>query len=153
MRTSKFVLNKSNFDNCKSCDLYTQLFLEISGMRKIEVLTYAPTSIVQNIEHGTTTLKTLVDLCKWKKCNIWIIRKSVCYLIGVNPPSHIVDNEKIIPWADQDYSSLYHVSQPLYALSHYKLDDLKQIALKLNIPISKTKKQIYSDIESFITFS
>jgi hypothetical protein len=150
MKVPKFVLNKTNFDNYKSCDLYTKLFLEVSGLRKIEVLNYAPTSIVQHIEQNATTLKTFVDLCKWKNYNVWVIQKTVCYHIGTDVPTHIIDNDKVIPWSGQEYSSHYHVTHPLYALSHYKLDDLKQIANKLNIPISKTKKQIYSDIESFI---
>lgn len=150
MRIPKFVLNKSNFDNYKSCDLYTQLFLDLTEMRKIDVLTYAPTSIVQHIEHDTTTLKTLVDLCKWKKCNVWIIKDFVCYPIGYQTPTHIIENQKVVPYESQTYETHYHVKQPLYALSHYKLDELRTIAKQLHIPVSKTKKQIYSDIESII---
>jgi hypothetical protein len=34
----------------------------------------------------------------------------------------------------------------MYAMSHYKVDELKLIATNLDIPISKTKKQLYTDI-------
>jgi hypothetical protein len=150
MTISKFVLNKINFDNYKLCDLYTSCFMQLVSMSKISILTHAPASIVSVIQSNNTTFKTLVDLCKWKRCNVWIIRNSICYHIGENPPTHIIDGSTILPWSGQEYISHYHVTQPLYALSHYKVEDLKQIAMKLNIPISKTKKQLYSDIESFI---
>jgi len=150
MKISKFVLNKSNFDNYKSCDPYTKCFLELTKLRKIHVLSDAPSSIVTAIETNTTTLKTLVDLCKWKKCNVWIIKNYICYPIGSNPPTHIIENNTVIPWEGQLYSNHYHVTQSLYALSHYKLDELRSIANKMHIHVSKTKKQIYNDIQTII---
>jgi hypothetical protein len=150
MKISKFVLNKSNFDNYKSCDSYTKCFLELTGLRKINILTVAPKSIVHAIESNTTTLKTLFDLCRWKKINIWIIKDYICYSIGSHPPTHIIENNSVIPWEGQTYETHYHANKPLYALSHYKLDELKAIARQLHIPVSKTKKQIYSDIQTII---
>ena len=149
MKISKFVLNKSNFDNYKSCDSYIKCFLEITGLRKIHVLTTAPRYIVHSIETNTPTIKTLIDLCKWKKCNVWIIKDYICYPIG-NSPSHIIENNTVLPWENQTYPNHYHVTRPLYALSHYKLDELRGIAQRLHIPVSKTKKQIYSDIQMII---
>jgi hypothetical protein len=149
MKISKFVLNKSNFDNYKSCDSYTKCFLEITGLRKIHVLTNAPSYIVHAIETNTTNLKTLIDLCKWKKCNVWIIKDYICYPFGSNP-THIIENNTVIPWENQTYPNHYHATRPLYALSHYKLDELRSIAQQLHIPISKTKKQIYNDIQMII---
>lgn len=150
MKISKFVLNKSNFDNYKSCDPYTKCFLEITGLRKINILTVAPKSIVHTIETNTTTLKTFIELCRWKKCNIWIIKDYLCYPMGTHPPTHVVENNTVIPWEGQLYENHYHLSKPLYALSYYKLDELKMIAAQLHIPVSKTKKQIYSDIQTII---
>ena len=150
MKVTKFVLNKSNFDNYMYCDPYTKCFLEITGLRKINILNIAPTSIVQSIETNETTLKTLMDLCKWKKCNVWIIKDHICYPIGNDPPTHIVENNTVFPWEGQMYETHYHLTKPLYALSHYKLDELRAIAKQLHIPVSKTKKQIYSDIQTII---
>jgi hypothetical protein len=150
MKVPKFVLNKSNFDNYLYCDPYTNSFLEVTGLRKINILITAPTSIVHAIESNTTTLKTLIDLCKWKKCNVWIIKDHICYPIGNDPPTHIVENNTVLRWDGQPYENHYHVTRPLYALSHYKLDELRAIAKQLHIPVSKTKKQIYSDIQTII---
>lgn len=150
MKVSKFVLNKSNFENYFFCDPYTKCFLNITGMRKIHVMHLAPKCIVDAIESNKTSLKTLIDLCKWKKCNVWIIHNYICYPIGLSPPTHIIENNIIIPWEGQTYDTHYHVSHPLYALSHYKLDELRAIASQLHIPVSKTKKQIYSDIQTII---
>lgn len=150
MKVPKFVLNKSNFDNYMYCDAYTKCFLEMTGLRKITILNSAPPSIVHVIETNTTTLKTLMELCKWKKCNVWIINDHVCYPIGNSPPTHIIENNTVISWEGQLYETHYHVTKPLYALSHYKLDELRAIANQLHIPVSKTKKQIYSDIQSII---
>ena len=150
MKVTKFVLNKSNFDNYLYCDPYTKSFLELSGLRKINILNSAPTSIVHTIESNKTTLKTLIDLCKWKKCNVWIIKDHMCYPIGNHPPTHIFENNTVLPWEGQIYADHYHITKPLYALSHYKLDELKSIANQLHIPVSKTKKQIYSDIQTII---
>ena len=150
MKVPKFVLNKSNFDNYLYCDPYTTLFLQLTGLRKIHILHCAPTSIIHAIEANTTTLKTLIDLCKWKKCNVWIIKEHTCYPIGNHPPSHIIENNNVIQWEGQTYETYYHVTKPLYALSHYKLDELKTIAKQLQISVSKTKKEIYSDIQTII---
>jgi hypothetical protein len=150
MKISKFVLTKSNFDNYLYCDPYTNSFLELTGLRKINILNRAPKSIVQRIESNTTTLKTLIDLCTWKKCNVWIIHEHICYPVGVYPPTHIIEKNNVIPWEGQLYADHYHVTKPLYALSHYKLDELRAIANQLHIPVSKTKKQIYSDIQTII---
>jgi hypothetical protein len=150
MKVSKFVLNKSNFDNYLHCDTYTKSFLELTGLRKVNVLICAPTSIVNAIETNTTTLKTLIELCKWKKCNVWVIKEHICYPVGSHPPTHIIENNRVIPWEGQTYETHYHVTKPLYALSHYKLDELKTMAKQLHIPVSKTKKEIYSDIQTII---
>jgi hypothetical protein len=150
MKISKFVLTKSNFDNYLYCDPYTKSFLEITGLRKINILNVAPKSIVHDIESNTTTIKTLIDLCKWKKCNVWIINDHVCYPVGAYPPTHIIESNVVKPWEGQLYTNHYHVTRPLYALSHYKLDELRAIAKQLHIPVSKTKKQIYSDIQTII---
>ena len=150
MTISKFVLNKINFDNYKMCDPYTSCFMHMTGLTKIHILNHAPKSITTKIETNTTTLTTLIKLCKWKKCNVWILHNNVCHPIGNYPPTHIIDQCTVIPWNNQEYKEYYHTTKPLYALSHYKLDDLKTIAMKLKIPIAKTKKEIYSDIESFI---
>jgi hypothetical protein len=150
MKIPKFVLNKSNFDNYLYCDPYTKCFLELTGLRKVHILSTAPTTIVQAIESNNTTLKTFIDLCKWKKCSVWIIKDYLCYPIGNHPPTHVVVNNTLIPWDGQPYENYYHVTKPLYALSHYKLDELKSIAKQMHIPVAKTKKEIYSDIQTII---
>jgi len=151
MKISKFVLNKINFDNYKLHNKFVDSFINLTSTTKIDILANAPRKIVQDIELNAVTLNTFIQLCKWKKCNIWVIDRCV-YPIGNYPPTHVIDNDQLIPWEGQLYDKYYHATHPLYALSHYKLKDLQDIANKLNIPVSKTKKQIYSDIQSNILF-
>ena len=150
MKISKFVLNKINFDNYKLRDPYLDCFINLTSTTKIDILANAPKTIVDDIE-STITLNTFIRLCRWKKCNVWVVDNCI-YRIGSYPPTHIIDNHQIIPWEGQEYLEYYHVTHPLYALSHYKLKDLQDIAIKLTIQVSKTKKQIYSDIQSNILF-
>jgi len=150
MNLSKFVLNKINFEFNKLHDPYIELFQQIVPIPKSSILHDSPYKIVCDLKTGIT-LRTFIQLCIWKKCNLWIIHNQICFHIGTFPPTHIVD-QTIIPWSNQPYSTHCHVVYPLHAVSHYKLDELKTIATQLKIPISKLKKQIYEDIIELIEY-
>jgi hypothetical protein len=65
---------------------------------------------------------------------------------GTNP-THMIRNCVVEHMSDlSDYFIVY----PLYALSHYSLPELKKMAIQLQLPLSKTRKQIYEDIQKEI---
>jgi len=143
MNLSKFVLNKINFESTKLNHSYLDLFQQLVPIKKNSIVhdsTYKIRKDINNI-----TLKTFIQLCIWKKCNLWIIHNHICFHIGTFPPTHIVD-QTILPWSNQLYDMYQHVVYPMYAISHYKVEELKIIATNLDIPISKNKKQLYADI-------
>jgi hypothetical protein len=145
MNLSKFVLNKTNFECYRTEDPFTNCFIKLVPCRKINLVYSTPFQIAQDILHNRSTISTLLYLCKSNKLNIWIVHENQCIHVGAHPPTHIVDNLTILKWEGQSYDTCYH-DGPLYALSHYSVPDLRKIAIQLNIPISKTKKQIYNDI-------
>jgi hypothetical protein len=146
---SPFVLNKINFDTYKSSDLYTSCFMKIVPIRKIQLLHESPYFISNDIQQNNVTMTTLFRLCKWKKCNVWIIINYICYHIGDFPPTHVIENNKVLNWnPDLSYSNHYHIIHPMYALSHYKVNELREIAYKLHISVeNKTKQQLYKNIQ------
>ena len=146
MNLSKFVLNKTNFDCYRTTDFYTDCFIKLFPCRKIQLVYSTPFQISQDILHNTTTISTLLYLCKLNKLNVWIVHENQCIHVGVYPPTHIIDKLTILKWEGQSYESCYHDISPMYALSHYSVIDLRKIATQLKIPISKTKKEIYNDI-------
>jgi hypothetical protein len=145
MNLSKFVLNKTNFDYYKTHDPVVDCFLQLSSCRKGQLLYSVPYVLAQDLLH-TTTISTLVQLCKHKKLNVWILHENQCIHVGTYPPTHVVDNLTLVKWTGQTYDTYYHNILPLYALSHYKKEELCKLAKMLNIPISKTKIQLYNDI-------
>ena len=143
MNLSKFVLNKINFESNKLHHPYLDLFQQLVPIQKNSILHDAPHKIRKYISNEIT-LRTFIQLCIWKQCNIWIIHNNICFHIGSFPPTHIID-QTIQLWSNQ-LDTYQHVIYPMYAISHYKIEELKTIATNLDIPISKTKKQLYSDI-------
>jgi hypothetical protein len=146
MNLSKFVLNKTNFDCYKSSDPIMDCFVQLSSCRKVQIMYSVPFQLYHDILHNKTTISTLVQLCKHKQLNVWILHESQCIHVGTYPPTHVVDHLTILKWEGQTYDNYYHNILPLYALSHYKKEELCKIAKALNIPISKTKNQLYNDI-------
>ena len=151
MKLSKFCLNRINFDCTKLSNDYISCFQQLVSIQKIAILHDVPCKIAKDIKLNTITLRTLIHLCIWKNCNVWIVINNLCFKIGSSPPSHIIHNNMVIPWVDQVYN-YYFVLYPIHSLSYYKMDDLKQIAENLNLPISKTKKQLYNDIINLIEY-
>ena len=146
MNLSKFVLNKTNFDYYKTHDPVADCLSQLSSCGKGQLLYSVPYALAQDLLHNTTTPSTLVRLCKYKQLNVWILHESQCVHVGTYPPTHIVDQLTLVKWKGQTYDTYYHNILPLYALSHYKKEELCTIARALNIPISKTKNQLYNDI-------
>jgi hypothetical protein len=149
MKTSPFVLNKVNFDTYTSNDVYTSCFMKIVPIRRLQLVHDTPYSISNDIQQHKTSLSTLIRLCKWKRCNVWIVTETICYHIGEFPPTHVVEDNTVIEWNHQVYVNHYHILHPMYALSHYKLNDLRTIALSMKMPIEKkTKQHLYEEIQS-----
>ena len=143
MNLSKFVLNKINFESTKLHHPYLDLFQQLVPIQKNSILHDSPHKLQKDIG-PTITLRTFIQLCIWKKCNVWIIHNRICFHVGTFPPTHIVD-QTILQWSNQLYENYQHVVYPMYAISHYKVDELKVIATNLDIPITN-KKQLYADI-------
>jgi len=128
---SKFVLNKTNVDQ------YTRPSLT-SCMMVIHPVMNPP----------MFTWNSLQTWCDEHKVSICIIQGNHYYQIGATP-THIIYNNCVEPMKDL---STYFKVYPLYALSHYSLPELQGIATKLQIPLSKTRKQIYEDIRKEIQY-
>jgi hypothetical protein len=143
MNLSKFVLNKINFESTKLHHPYLDLFQQLVPIQKHSIVHDSPYKIRKDM--GNITLRTFIQLCIWKNCNVWIIHNHICFHIGTFPPTHIVE-QTILPWSNQLYEQYHHVVYPLHAVSHYKVEELKIIATNLDVPISKNKKQLYADI-------
>jgi hypothetical protein len=144
MNLSKFVLNKINFESTKIHHSYLDLFQQLVPIQKNSIVHDSPHKIRNDIGNDIT-LRTFIQLCIWKNCNVWIIHNHICFHIGTFPPTHVVE-KTILPWSNQLYDNHHHVVYPMHAISHYKVEELKIIATNLDVPISKNKKQLYTDI-------
>jgi hypothetical protein len=81
----------------------------------------------------------------------WTIQDRICYhnhseplyIIHHNIPVEAVD-------AKEWYKDFFHVfpnKKTLYAMSHYSLSELKELAICLEIPVDGIKKVIYERIQ------
>ena len=109
-------------------------------------LTSCMMSIVPNTYIPDLSYAMLPNICQKYNISICVVRNHHYFQYGTNP-THIICDCVVEPMKDlSDYFKVY----PLYALSHYSLSDLKNMATQLRIPLSKTRKQIYEDIQKEI---
>jgi len=109
-------------------------------------LTSCIMSIVPNTYIHDLSYSTLPIICEKHNISICLVRNHHYFQYGKNP-THIIRNCVVEPMCDlSDYFKVY----PLYALSHYSLPELKKMATQLQIPLSKTRKQLYEDIQKEI---
>ena len=76
----------------------------------------------------------------------WLIVGRVCYHYG--EPAYIIHNNVVLTNVARKYDGFFHVEnvkKPLYAISHYSLCELKEMAEKLMIPVG-TKTLMYASI-------
>ena len=75
----------------------------------------------------------------------WKIRGRICYHFG---DPHFIEHNHVILHTPADYDDYYHF-KPLYAVSHYSLAELKDIATRLCLPHGK-KQVMYDSISDYI---
>ena len=82
----------------------------------------------------------------------WIVDGRFCY--KAPDPKFIIHNHVVVEATDdakKRYESYFHATKkPLYAMSHYTLADLKDVATRLELPTEGTKKSLYTSIEERI---
>ncbi len=105
------------------------------------IMSIVPSTYVHDI-----TFTNLSSACQQYDISICLVRNHHYFQYGTTP-THIIHNNVVEPMRDlSDYFKVY----PLYSLSHYSLPQLKTMATQLQIPLSKTRKQIYEDIQKEI---
>jgi hypothetical protein len=81
----------------------------------------------------------------------WQIRGKVCYHHHENP-EYVIHNH--IPLRPMDYHNNYfhvtNIKKPLYAMSHYTIDELRAISMQLGITPNGTKLKIYNVIYGYM---
>ena len=82
----------------------------------------------------------------------WIVDGRFCYKSP--DPTFIIHNHVVVEAtedAKKRYESYFQVTKkPLYAMSHYTLAELKDMATRLELPIEGTKKSLYTSLEERI---
>lgn len=126
---SKFVFNKTNFDRYTTPNLSSCI------------------ALIHPFISTIVTLENIESICTQYNISLCLIRNHHYFQFGKNP-THIIRNFKVELMHDLSEFKVY----PLYSLSHYSLPELRNIATTLQIPISKTRKQIYEDIQQEIQF-
>lgn len=107
-------------------------------------------------------LKTLDCLAKFYKLNLVYSNMNiyvpmeygtseVCYHIDSNMEYHLC-KQQTFEHIKENLYCVKDIHKPLYSLSHYKLDELKEIAFRLNLNNTTThkKKDYYDQIEIYL---
>ena len=84
----------------------------------------------------------------------WNVKNRVCYHYGENP-EYILHNEVVLNTSMKYmYDSYLHVNpkKPLYCISHYTVDVLKDMCIRLNKPVG-LKQKMYDEIKKEIELS
>lgn len=107
------------------------------------------------------SLDTLKIICHFKNINIFYIDEQKYYeiLLDENNDSYVIEKKNMeyglrpnqtkenIEYYRNNFWKLENFNKPLKAISSYKLQELREICLKLKIPFErKTKQQLYEEI-------
>lgn len=104
------------------------------------------------------SLKTFKALCILYNVSFLIIQNNIYYdfkfsetynyIVEIKNGKYLIDN-----YSEQKYNLLslsnklhVNIDKPLYSIGSYKLDELKQMVIKLDIEPKKTKKENYNEI-------
>lgn len=103
--------------------------------------------IVENnlLNDSFLLLESLHLICIYYKTRICIYNDEMIICLGKDGPVHYINNYIITERPEKELYEIENVYKPLKSVSGYKLDDLKKIAIKLNIEIS-TKQKMYDCI-------
>jgi hypothetical protein len=101
-------------------------------------------------------LIVLNAMCIHYKINLYYIKENV-YVNMCNFPEEnimVMNNNMFLLFNKNTFDNLYEITnleKPLYSLSHYKLNDLINIASKIQLPYEKIKKQdLYDSIHNYL---
>ncbi len=131
-------------------------------IKLIETIKYKGTRIkFENVQHNLLnesllSYESLHLICIMHQCRICIYNDEIILQLGIDGPVHYIRDFKTTVRPDKDLYEIKHIYKPIKAVSGYKSDELKQIALQLNIEISTKQKMydsIFEKINSFIKYS
>ena len=129
---------------------------------KLRILKITKVSFEEDLLYSKSIkLSTLKVLCYYNNLSVIIIKNKCyyhfdfggeCYVLNNNKYEHVIDT-KSIDIIKTTYFLLERLDNLLYAISHYKLADLKIICKKLDISLTglKLKKQLYDSILKKLT--
>lgn len=129
---------------------------------KLRVLKITKVSFEEDLLYSKSIKpSTLKVLCYYNNLSVIIIKNKCyyyfnfgkeCYLLKNNKYANIIDI-KSISMIENKYFLLERLDNLLYAISYYKLADLKLICNKLDISLTglKLKKQLYDSILKKLT--
>jgi hypothetical protein len=85
----------------------------------------------------------------------WTIRGRICYHDHEEPQYIIhhnipVEARDALEWY-KDFLHVYPDKKTLYAMSHYSLSELKELAQKVEVSTEGKKKDIYDRIQMYLT--
>jgi hypothetical protein len=128
----------------------------------IEKLKYKGTRIKsENVQHNLLnesflSYESLHLICIMYQSRICIYNDEIILTLGLDGPVYYIRDFKITEQPTKELYEIKHIYKPIKAVSGYKLDELKQIAIQLNIEISNKQKMydcIFDKIITFIKYS
>lgn len=143
-----------------------QLQKNIKSLNKIKLFnvkqTISQLSVTENID-----INTMLTICYLYKINIALIYKNICFSNIFNDEcndTYIYKNNKIVECKEtiQNINNNYFIftnyNKPLMSESQYKVNELQDFSIKLELPILKNekkmkKKELYNQIREYIHFT
>lgn len=103
------------------------------------------------------TLKNpTMEECKKRigDASYWTIRGRICYH-DHEKPMYIIHHNIPVEASDalewyKDFLHVYPDKKTLYAMSHYSLSELKELAQKVEVSMEGKKKDIYDRIQHYV---
>ena len=137
-----------------------KIAVEIEKMNKSKIKDKDKEDIIQNLMYeNKIDLKTLNALCLFYRINLLYVKDNIFIKMFHGITSEldkpfVMDTNKIV---ENDMENIYstkyelNLDKPLRCASYYKIDDLRQISIKLHLPIENIKKQqLYDSINNVL---
>jgi hypothetical protein len=141
-----------------SMNQYNEINEKIKIAEELEKMKFKNKEIIMNnlVYEPLIIPETLNIICLFYKVNLCYINDKtyVAMYHNISSPNKIYMNSKGECLEDVDTNKLLEINldKPLKSVSYYKLPELQEMSLKLNIDTTKKKKQeLYDSIKMFLS--
>ena len=140
-------LDYINFNTYNEKQVKTKLAEEINKL-KIKKKDFIMNNLMYDFNIHLITLNAI---CVYYKINLLFVKDQIYIKMFHNEDSPILvmdNNFKFLDYTESIYDTHYEIinlEKPMNCMSYYKLDELIQIAIKLQLKYEKIKKQILYD--------